>query len=201
MSDYSLKDLADTYYASLPNKNVNQPKRVVLFSGVAGSGKSTVARAIEKELHAVRVSNDEIRDSIVAAYPMIGVEDREQAKFDIGTEVLKRLANKTSGLIVIDASCDRGYDHYRSWATKHGYAIVLLRMDVPRAVIEQRLHERGNQGHREVARSLGKLNTWWKQWEMFGEEHTPDLIITPDTPTREVLTVVAGSRTTPPANP
>ena len=200
MADYSLKDLADSYYASLPNKNVRQPKRVVLFSGVAGSGKSTVARTIEKELHAVRVSNDDIRDRIVATYPTIGVEDREQAKFDMGTEILERLASKTSGLIVIDASCDRGYDHYRSWATKHGYAIVLLRMDIPRTLIEQRLHKRGDQGHRGVARSLGMLDTWWRQWELFGKEHTPDLIISPETPIEEVLRVVAGRKTTLPAN-
>src|SRR5665647_208781 len=119
----TITDITDAYYGALPNKEVRQPKRVVLFSGVAGSGKSTIARAIEKELRAIRLSNDEIRDRIVAMCPDITPEEREQMKFEIGTDVLERLAKRTNGLIAIDASCDRGYDHYQLWAAMHGYSI------------------------------------------------------------------------------
>jgi predicted kinase len=195
MTNQTITDITDAYYDALPNKEVRQPKRIVLFSGVAGSGKSTIARAIEKELHAVRLSNDEVRDCIVAACPTVAPKEREQAKFDVGTNILERLAERTSGLLVIDASCDRGYDHYKMWATKHGYSVVLLRMDIPRTAIEQRLHDRGIQGYRDTARSLAMLDTWWQQWEAFGSEHTPDLVVTPETPIEKVLKVVTNSST------
>lgn len=182
--------LANEYYDSLPNKEVGQPKYVVLFSGVVGSGKSTIARAIEQNLQAVRVSNDEIREHITAVNPTIEPTLRERLKLKIGNEVLERLANETTGLIIIDASCDRGYDDYRAWAEKHGYRIILLRIDVPRDVIEQRIRERGNQGHRSTQGSLAHMDTWWRQWEAFGREHTPDMIVTTDTPIAEVIETV-----------
>lgn len=169
---------------------MRQPKRVILFSGVPGSGKSTIARAIERDLQAVRVSNDEIRDCIVAAAPTIQPVMRERNKFEIGTEVMARLARETSGLIVVDASCDRGFDEYNGWAKRNGYHVMLLRMEVPRDVIEQRMRKGDAQKHRNASRSLDLLDTWWEQWETFGRRHTPDLIIRPETSIEEVLRTV-----------
>ncbi len=112
MNDILVANISNAYYAQLANKDVRQPKRIVLSSEVPGSGKSTIAQAIERNLHAVRVSNDEIRDRITAAAPTIQPAMREKTKFKIGTEVMARLARETSGLIVVDASCDRGFDEY-----------------------------------------------------------------------------------------
>jgi predicted kinase len=184
-------DIANDYYNALPNKEAKQPRCVVLFSGVVGSGKTTIARAIEQNLQAVRVSNDEIRERITTANPAIEPARREELKLKIANEVMERLANETSGLIVIDASCDRGYDDYhQAWLEKHGYRIILLRMDVPRDVIERRIRERGDQGHRSVEGSLAHLDTWWRQWEIFGKKHAPDMVITPGTPIKEVIETV-----------
>lgn len=157
------------------------------LSGVPGSGKSTIARVIEKELLAIRLSNDEIRDRIVASNPAISQEDRERAKLIIATELLERLADEPNGLIVIDASCDRGYDDYWSWADEHKYHTVLLRMDVPKSIIEERLHERGHLGYRNTTDSLAMLDTWWYQWETLGKERVADLIIKQSTPIEVVL--------------
>lgn len=186
-----ITNTSNTYYTHLANKAVRQPKRVVLFSGVPGSGKSTIARAIEQNLHAVRISNDEIRDRIMVAAPTIQPDVREKIKFKVGTEVMARLARETSGLIVVDASCDRGFDEYNGWAESNAYRVVLLRMEVPRNIIEQRIQKRDDQWHRNESYSLDKLETWWQQWEIFGKEHTPDLIIRPNTPVEEVLNVVS----------
>ncbi|HET8669748.1 MAG TPA: ATP-binding protein [Candidatus Saccharimonadales bacterium] len=190
MNDKQIADIIDIYYAQLANKDTRQPKRVVLFSGVPGSGKSTIARAIERNLRAVRISNDEIRDRIMAAAPTIQPDVREKIKFKVGTGVMTRLARETSGLIVVDASCDRGFDEYNGWAERNGYRVVLLRMQVSRSVIEERIQKRDNQGRRNVSRSLGMLDTWWQQWEKFGKTHTPDLIIRPDTSVEEVFKIV-----------
>ena len=187
MRDY---DIANEYYNSLFNQEARQPKYVVLFSGVVGSGKSTIARTIEQSLQAVRVSNDEIRGRITAANPAIEPAQRERLKLKIGNEVLERLANETSGIIVVDASCDRVYDDYHAWAEKHGYHIILLRVAVPRDVIKQRIRERGDQGHISVEDSLAHLDTWWQQWGAFGRKHTPDMVITPDTPIEEVIETI-----------
>ncbi len=192
MTKQDLADIADAYYAILQNKRVHHPKCLVLFSGVPGSGKSTIACAIEKELRAIRLSNDEVRDRILMADPVVGIENREHAKLVIATELFERVAREPNGLVVVDASCDRGYDYYRSWGNKHGYRIILLRMDTPRNTVEQRLRARNNQESRNIISSPAALDTWWSQWKAFGIEHTPDLTITPDTSTEEVLQTVRG---------
>ncbi|HET8669190.1 MAG TPA: hypothetical protein VFM05_00790, partial [Candidatus Saccharimonadales bacterium] len=62
--------------------------------------------------------------------------------------------------------------------------------DVPKSIVEQRLHERGHQGYRNTADSLVMLDTWWHQWEALDKEHAADLIITQSTPIEVVLEAV-----------
>ncbi len=184
--------LAKKYYASLPNRNLRCQKCIVLFSGVPGSGKSHIARSIERERGAIRISNDDIRDLIVAENPNITIAERERIKLDVATALLRLLETSPNGLVVFDASCDRpgGYEFYRDWADQHGYRVVLLRMDVPRATIEQRIHQRGDTGYRKAGQSLANLDVWWKEWEAFCKRQKPDLIVTSDTPVGRVLGLI-----------
>lgn len=182
--------IADSYYRALPNKEVAHPRYLILFSGVTGSGKSTIARAIEQQLRAVRISNDDIREDIIEKYPAIDSATREKTKLEAVTAILEQLPNEPNGLVVNDASCDRGYDYYNNWATKFGYTILLLRIDLPRKLIEQRIRDRGDKGYRDTARSLDLLDTWWRQWEEFGSLHKADLVVTQRTEIDEIIDAV-----------
>lgn len=192
MTSWHISGFTNEYYASLPNTDNQRPKCVVLFSGVPGSGKSGVARAIEEQLGAVRISNDDIRDRVVAADPAIEPKERERIKLQVATQLLRHLETSSNGLIVFDVSCDRpgGYDFYHSWAQRHGYSTVLLRMDIPRDVIEQRIRGRGDVGYRNVNEALAGLDAWWQQWEVFGKACRPDLVITPETSIENVFEVI-----------
>jgi tRNA uridine 5-carbamoylmethylation protein Kti12 len=182
--------VASMYYKALPNKYVSHPKRLILFSGVPGSGKSTIALAIEKRFSAIRISNDEIRNEIKKLNPMLNSEIREGMKLETVTELLKLLSNVPNGLIVNDASCDRGYDYYEEWSLSNKYRIVVIRLDIPRDIVEKRIRERGSVGNLGVTGSLANIDNWWQQWENFGETHKAALTITKDTPIEEVLKVV-----------
>lgn len=192
MTDQSIDSITNDYYASLANTDIEHQKCVILFSGVPGSGKSKIAQIIEEELGAVRISNDDIRDLIVATYPTIDENEREKTKLKVATKLLERLETARNGMIVFDASVDRpkGYDFYNSWAQNHGYRTVLLRLDVPRDVIERRIRERGDTGYRIIEQYLANLDIWLQQWQAFGEEHKSDLVITPSTSIEDVLKVI-----------
>jgi predicted kinase len=184
--------LAQKYYESLSNRDLHRQKCVVLFSGVPGSGKSHIAQSIEQELGAIRISNDDIRDLIVAENPGIEPAKRERIKLAVATALLGLLETSPDGLVVFDVSCDRpgGYEFYHDWAAQRGCRIVLLRMDVPRATLEQRIHQRGNTGYRKAAQALANLDVWWKEWEAFGKRQKPDLIVTPNTPIERVFGLI-----------
>jgi predicted kinase len=183
MTALNIGKLTKDYFDALTNKTQQRPKYIILFSGVPGSGKSHIAKAIAKDLKAIRISNDDIRDWIVAVQPNIDPAKREKFKLQIATKLLDHLKSAHNGLVVFDVSCDRpgGYEFYANWAERHGYKVLLLRIDVPRELIEQRIRARGNEGYRTVDRSLALLDTWWGQWEAFGKRLSPDMTITPDT--------------------
>lgn len=184
--------IAQKYYASLPHRSLYRQKCIVLFSGVPGSGKSYVARAIEQDLGAMRISNDDIRELIMAEIPGIEFAKREELKLQVVANLLEPLAASPNGLVVFDSSCDRpnGYEFFQDWVDKNGYRIILLRMDIPRAVVEERIRQRGDSGYRKADRFLFHLDTWWKQWEDFGKRHTPDMVVTLDTPIEDVIKLV-----------
>jgi predicted kinase len=190
MTDAQVEGIVEDYVETLPNTSVPHPKCLVLLSGIVGSGKSTLARAIEQNLQAVRLSNDELRERIVTVEPSIALAPREAAKFKAATEVRERLRNAANGLVVIDASCDRSFDHYRTWAAVNGYRLVLLRLQVDRAEIERRLHARGDTSTKKAVRMIEMLDTWWREWEKFGETHRPDMFITPTTPSERVVDLI-----------
>ena len=185
-----VREVADSYYDVLTNRNTAHPRHLVLFSGIPGSGKSTVARTITGELKGVLVSNDDIRDLIVRVAPTITTSTREKMKMGVVTALLERLATIPNGLVVNDASVDRGYDYYANWAQKYGYSIILFRMDVPRSVIERRIDSRGDTGYRNASDSLANLNNWWTQWEEFGKTCKPTMTITKNTSIDDALEVV-----------
>jgi len=188
--DQLITQVATRYYDSLAHKDSAHDKYLMLFSGVPGSGKSTVAGALERELDGLRFSNDEIRDQIMELAPEIKAATREHIKSEVVSKVMGRLAEVPNGLIIIDASCDRGYDDYATWAANRNYRIILLRMEVSRDVIERRIVQRGNQGYRDASRGLGALDTWWRQWEEFGQVHEADLTITEGMSPDEVVRIV-----------
>lgn len=182
--------IASGYYAALPHKTTANPKSLILFSGVPGAGKTTIATAIQARFSALRISNDEIRDRILAAQPSITGARREHIKFLAGETLLTTLAQAPNGLIVADISCDRSANYYGPWAKKHGYQTLVLRLDIPRAIIEQRLHARGGNGYRVAADLLASLDAFWQDWELFGQQNTIDFTITPNTPLNQVLAYV-----------
>ena len=194
MSEETIQHVANDYYASLSHKKVYQPRCLVIFSGVPGSGKTTIARALEERLKAVRLSNDNIRTRIVAADPGIKREGQERAKFIVANKVLDRLAKEAHNIIVIDASCDRGYDEYSTWAEKHGYKLVLVRLEISREVIMQRLEKRlAEDGASTIKRSgwFEKIDLWWQQWESFSKQHKADVTLDDTTSIATAVSQVA----------
>src|SRR5579862_7793134 len=91
VTDQTIHQIVNGYFESLPNKNVAHSRYLVLFSGMVASGKTTIAKLLEHELFAVRVSNDEIRKRIVAVDSQISLEAREDAKLAAATELFERL--------------------------------------------------------------------------------------------------------------
>ena len=89
--------------------------QLIVFAGTPGTGKSSLARAVARELHAVYLDKDTIKDRTIALIEKMNL--REQARDLAGPlsyELLVELAkdNLTLGLsVVLDSPA--GYSLYR----------------------------------------------------------------------------------------
>ncbi|MFB7755121.1 AAA family ATPase [Streptomyces sp. NPDC056121] len=114
-----------------------------LTCGVAGSGKTTLARKLEQERGALRLTGDAWMRRLypdLPAFAPAAVRDRvEKLQFDLALQVLEQ---------GIDVVVDWGLlgrderDHYRTQAQDRGAKVVLCLLDPPLAVLRERLEIR-----------------------------------------------------------
>jgi predicted kinase len=140
-----------------------------LTCGLPGSGKTTLAKRLEREVPALRLTADEWLHDL---YPGISTPEAETGPFRSRVEGLQwQIALRTlelGGNVVLDwgvwAREER--DHYRTGAREVGARVVLCLLDVPIDELWSRLSQRNNDrpcGAFETPRP--SLLRWSEQFE------------------------------------
>lgn len=134
----NIQDIYNIHIKKLSNLNEENPKMFLFMSGVPGSGKTYLAKQLEKDLKAIRVSNREayhiIKDDL-----KIALDDYHEIIHEYREYLLDKLKNYANGLIIIDASIDREYWNLSKWADDNGYKCFVIKMDVTREEAGRRL--------------------------------------------------------------
>ncbi|HEX8995787.1 MAG TPA: ATP-binding protein [Ktedonobacterales bacterium] len=140
--------------------NNNQRPVLIAFCGLPGSGKTTIAKEVEKTRGAVRINTDEW----VAALGVDFFDDEFRAKLQVrlyehGITLLKR----GQSIIVEDGLWRRDErDSYREVAHKLGATIELHYFDVPFGELWRRLETRNALGaHGTVPITKELLKACW----------------------------------------
>jgi len=132
--------------------NVPQEPRVerpiaIFFSGTPGMGKTTLAMELEKEFDAIRINHDDARRSL----------DPEDDFHDYLRLALSQCHGHN---LIFDGSIDRTYPWILPLAKKEGFRPVVIRLEVDKEIVRERIISRGT----EVDRFLGKLEKWWSDY-------------------------------------
>ncbi|MCB1114108.1 MAG: hypothetical protein KDK62_05065 [Chlamydiia bacterium] len=152
---------------SLNHLDVENPPIMVLFSGTPGMGKSTVAKELESVFKGIRFSTDETR----IMFREEGVEFSHLP--DYSEYVLRRLnAVSPNRFIILDRSTDRSFDRLEAFMQELETPYFLIRMIVPREIVEERILSRGI----NPEGNLRILDNCWKDYEAFNETHTFDYL-------------------------
>lgn len=156
------------HVATLKNLSTANSPKFVLFSGAPGMGKTTLAKRIEDELHALRISTDEIR-TILKKYGMNADAKIAGTQMTYLSGYLVNLAywiekNSPNKLWVIDASMDKNYDEMVNFAKLKKAPTFLVRLVTSKETALARLKTIP-----EADFYLPQFEGWWAAYTTFNK--------------------------------
>jgi dephospho-CoA kinase len=133
------RQLSSEYLHMMENRDLPQKPVCIIFSGVPGSGKTTLARKLAQDLSAQYIRHDDIRKlARNHGYDVTKLTISSISRIVMDT-IMENDANK---LVIVDASLDRTWPLFFEYTTEHGALPIVIRLDIPRPIIEQRIHQR-----------------------------------------------------------
>lgn len=169
-TDILNQQLAKEYLQQLKNRSTTHERIFLIFSGVPGSGKTTLARKLARDFEAQYVRHDDIRK--IARSHGLDVSKMSMSaisKIVIET-IFERDANK---FVIIDASLDRTWPVFFEHAEKLKAKPIVIRLDVPREITEQRIRERGEWDFGKV----DNLDDFYEQFENSKKQVPADITL------------------------
>lgn len=144
----------------------SNPTLLVMFSGTPGMGKTTVAKKLEERFQGLRINADDVR-IILRKYHL---RDEKLVNSYLVWCMDKLLKISPNHLIILDRSVDRKYDTCVGLAKKYNCETFLIRMQVERGVVEERIRLRGV----DVENLLRDAPIYWSSYELFGKTYAAD---------------------------
>lgn len=175
-----IDELKVVYLGQLKNLKVTNPRLIIRFSGPTSSGKSTVAKALEAKFKAIRVEDDVVLRELTQRFPGIAHAEMNPIRYEVMDKVWEELATTAvNGLLIADSSIDRSYDKATAFSDKHGYAQIIISMNVPESTHREWVIEGGDREFSSAQSYLNSLQKFRADHAKFLKNHTPDLILEP----------------------
>lgn len=114
----------------------NNTKLIICFSGVPKSGKTMIAKKLEKKYRAIRISNDHIR-YVVA--DKLGKKHSSSLMESYARWLFDKFKNKKNKIYILDSSIDRKYKKITKLARGNNFKLFIIRLDISRNVFKQRI--------------------------------------------------------------
>ena len=142
---------------------------MICFVGVPGSGKTWLAKKIEKQYNGVRINNDLLR-KIIDKKITKKEEEREEILKEFLSKFLKQYAFKNK-LVILDSGIERKYETIKEIADKKNIEIFIIKMVVPKKMIIQRIKKKDEKRFGEHPEHI---RGWFEDYNNF--KINPDFI-------------------------
>ncbi len=146
----------------LTHTDVSHKPLVICFSGTPGMGKTYLAKLLQEKYNGVRLCTDEIRDLIKTSCPSVSNGELLLGRYLFYFLEHYKGPNK---LIILDASIDRRYAVLFPLLEQKKIPYVVIRFDVPRDVVIDRIKQRDGPRNENY---LQLLDFWYADYEAFG---------------------------------
>ncbi len=155
----------------------NSTKLVIAFSGVPGSGKTTLAKILEEKFKGIRINNDLIRNIIRKEAEITELIQIQKLLVEYAKFMRPRLVKSLNKLIILDWNINRSYDLISNYYESRGYKLFIIKMDISKEVIVKRIKERNSENPDPF---LERLDEWIKDSVSFASKRNADFIIKED---------------------
>ena len=145
---------------------------LVVFSAIPGSGKSELTKRLVADYGFSRLANKDIRDAIKQA----DHADRVVIG-DYTLWLLDKLAKQGSKSFVFDRNIDQWYEPARDWAKRSNYKFIVVRIEVSRSTLEERLHNREGD---KVSHVLSVLDFYQNQHKQLSQSIQANIVLSED---------------------
>ena len=157
------------YIKKLKYLDVPHKKFVICFSGIAGSGKTYIAKILEKRYKAVRIRSDDIRGIV----DKLRIKEIDKLTYGYLGWLYNNYSFKNK-LIILDKGIDRKYKETFSIFRKKRYKIFIIRLKVSRKLSEKRIIKKLGKPDENY---VNNIDRWIKEWEDFGKKIKSDIVI------------------------
>lgn len=170
--DRLFRKIYRTHKKKLKNLDKEGKKLLITFAGIPGSGKSTIAKALEKELEAVRINSIDVEK----AYMSLGHKQNIPVKRAyiewLMNKIAKEVKNKT---IILDKGIERTYEDILKWVKDNDYEIFVIGVECKRKTAERRIVTR--EGEKKAKDYLAEMDRWKREYREYKKLNISHIIM------------------------
>lgn len=165
------KKIYKKHASKLKNLNKVNKKLLICFAGIPCSGKTALAKKIERKYKAVRISNNDLR-RIINKYITKKEDKREAILKEYVLDLLKNspFANR---LVVLDSGIERKYKDILKISKSKKWKMFIIRMIVPKSSIIKRIKIKDIKRFENHPEDIKR---WFKEYKEFNRKYKSDFI-------------------------
>jgi adenylate kinase family enzyme len=155
----------------LKNLNIPNKKLLICFVGIPGSGKTYLAKIIEKKFKGIRINSDNLRKVINK-----NITKNNEEKEVFLKKYLLDLLNQfpfSNHLIILDSGIERKYKDIFKIAKSKKYKMFIIKMSVQKDLILKRIKVKDKKRFEEHPEDIKR---WFKEYKLFNKKVKPDFI-------------------------
>ncbi len=171
----SFKKIYKEHKKQLKNLNVQNKKLIICFVGIPCSGKTYIAKKIEKKYNAVRINSDDIRKIIDKNI----TKKEEDGEIILGEHILNLLKNPvfTNKLIILDRGIERNYEDILKISKSKRWNMFIIKMVVPKNLIIKRIEIKDRE---RLEKHPEDIKRWFKEYKIFNKNIKADFVFKND---------------------
>lgn len=155
----------------LKNTSEKNKKLLICFTGVPGSGKTYLAKKLEKRYKGVRINSDDIRKIID-----VKITKKEEKREAILKEFLLSLLKNypfINKLVSLDSGIERKYQDIVKISKSKKWKMFIVKMVVPKNLIIRRIKIKDKE---RLEKRPEDIKRWFREFKNFNKKIKSDFI-------------------------